>query len=200
MKLSQYAKQIGVTYKTAYRWWKAGKLDAYQLSTGTIVVREQQTAPSGVALYVRASSDNEQQDIDRQLQRLRDFAAAKGYTVVREITEIASGVNDQRPKLNRLLTDPKIGVIVVESPDRLARFGYYYITTLMEMQGRRIEAIFPNDTSTDLMEDCVAALNTVGARVYGRRNSKQRVEQIKQCIERYMLPEQAEEQYQTAQN
>jgi len=35
MKLSAYARQIGVTYKTAYRWWKAGKLDAYQLDTGT---------------------------------------------------------------------------------------------------------------------------------------------------------------------
>lgn len=40
MKLSTYARQIGVTYKTAHRWWKAGKLDAYQLDTGTIVVRK----------------------------------------------------------------------------------------------------------------------------------------------------------------
>ena len=35
MRLSQYAKRMNVTYKTAYRWWKAGKLDAYQLDTGT---------------------------------------------------------------------------------------------------------------------------------------------------------------------
>jgi predicted site-specific integrase-resolvase len=27
---------MGVTYKTAFRWWKAGKLDAYQLDTGTV--------------------------------------------------------------------------------------------------------------------------------------------------------------------
>ena len=40
MKLSAYARQIGVTYKTAYRWWKAGKLDAYQLDTGTVIVRD----------------------------------------------------------------------------------------------------------------------------------------------------------------
>jgi len=26
MKLSTYARQIGVTYKTAHRWWKAGRL------------------------------------------------------------------------------------------------------------------------------------------------------------------------------
>jgi hypothetical protein len=40
MKLSTYARQIGVTYKTARRWWKRGKLDAHQLETGTIVVRQ----------------------------------------------------------------------------------------------------------------------------------------------------------------
>jgi predicted site-specific integrase-resolvase len=39
MKLSAYAKQVGITYKTAYQWWKAGQLDAYQLPTGTLKSR-----------------------------------------------------------------------------------------------------------------------------------------------------------------
>jgi predicted site-specific integrase-resolvase len=30
MRLREYANKMGVTYKTAFRWWKAGKLDAYQ--------------------------------------------------------------------------------------------------------------------------------------------------------------------------
>lgn len=41
MKLSQYAQKIGVTYKTAYRMFKRGELDAYQL--GLMLVREGQT-------------------------------------------------------------------------------------------------------------------------------------------------------------
>lgn len=40
MKLSVYAKKLGICYKTAWNYWKAGKLDAYQLPTGTIIVRE----------------------------------------------------------------------------------------------------------------------------------------------------------------
>ena len=51
MKLSQYAKQVGVTYKTAHRWWKDGKLDAYQSHTGTIIVWEQPDRPVGVAVH-----------------------------------------------------------------------------------------------------------------------------------------------------
>jgi putative resolvase len=34
MKLSQYAKKTGISYKTAWRWYKAGTLDAYQTPTG----------------------------------------------------------------------------------------------------------------------------------------------------------------------
>jgi predicted site-specific integrase-resolvase len=40
MKLSAYARRVGVTYKTAWRWWRAGKLDAYQAASGTVMVRE----------------------------------------------------------------------------------------------------------------------------------------------------------------
>src|SRR5215831_12843881 len=119
MKLSEYAKQVGVTYKTAYQWWRAGQLDAYRLPTGTIIVRESKATASGAALYARVSSANQQDEVLRQLQRLRDYAAARGYQVVAEVTEIASGLNDERPTLTKLLTDARVGILVVEFTDRL---------------------------------------------------------------------------------
>jgi putative resolvase len=191
MKLSAYARQVGVTYKTAYQWWKAGQLDAYQLPTGTIIVREPQTAATGVALYARVSSADQKDDVTRQMQRLRDYAAARGYQVVAEVTEIASGLNDERPKLKKLLTDTRVGVLVIEHRDRLTRFGYGYITTLLEHQGRRVEAIFPTDTGDDLVDDFVAAITSMAARIYGRRNAKRRAAQIQACVKRCV--EQAEE-------
>ncbi|HEV2460117.1 MAG TPA: recombinase family protein [Ktedonobacterales bacterium] len=170
MKLSDYAKQVGVTYKTAYHWWKAGQLDAYQLPTGTIIVRQPQAAASGVALYARVSSADQNGDVARQLHRLRHYAATRGYQVVAEVT------------------DPRVGVLVVEHKDRLTRFGYSYITTLLEQQGRRVEAAFPTDTGDELVDDFVAVITSMAARIYGRRNAKRRAAQIqacvKQCIER----------------
>src|SRR5258706_16369876 len=64
MKLSAYAKQVGVTYKTVYQWWKAGQLDAYQLPTGTIIVREAKPSATGVALYARVSSADSERRCD----------------------------------------------------------------------------------------------------------------------------------------
>ena len=177
---------MGVSYKTAYRWWKDGKLDAYQSHTGTIIVREKPERPTGVALYARVSSAAQKRMGYAQMQRLRDYAAAKGYQVMVEVTEIASGVNDNRPKLNKLLRDPKIGVIVVEHKDRLTRFGWGYIDVLFETTGRRLETIFPSDTGDDLVDDFVAVITSMAARIYGRRNSKRRAACVKQAIEQCM--------------
>src|SRR5258708_40295089 len=184
MKLSAYAKQMGVTYKTAWQWWKAGQLDAYQLPTGTIIVRESQPAASGVALYARVSSADQKDDAVRQMQRLRDYAAARGYQVVAEVTEIASGLNDERPKLTKLLMDQRVGVLVVEHRDRLTRFGYGYLAALLEHQGRRVEEIFPTDTGNDLVDDFVSVITSMAVRLYGRRNATRRAAQMQACVKR----------------
>ena len=159
---------------------------AYQLPTGTIIVCEPQGGASGVALYARVSSADQKEDAMRQMQRLRDYAAARGYLVVAEVIEIASGVNDERPRLKKLLTNRQVGVLVVEHRDRLTRFGYGYITTLLALQGRRVEAVFPTDTGDELVDDFVAVITSMAARIYGRRSSKRRAEQIKACVEHVM--------------
>jgi putative resolvase len=184
MKLSEYAKRVGISYKTAYRWWQAGKLDAYQLDTGTIIVREETQPRRGrqVALYARVSGGDQKADVERQRQRLRDYAAAQGYQVASEVIEIASGLNDNRPKLNKLLSNPEIGIIVVEHRDRLTRFGFNYIQLLLEQQGRRVEVLNLQDTSNDLVDDFIAVISSMSARVYGRRRAKQRVECIRKCL------------------
>ena len=40
MKLSTYAKKTGICYKTAWNWYKAGRIQGYQSETGTILVTE----------------------------------------------------------------------------------------------------------------------------------------------------------------
>lgn len=192
MKLSQYAKKAGISYKTAWRWYKAGTLDAYQTPTGMVVVRDPQMERVGngrIALYARVSSAEQKSDLDRQVQRLRDYAAARGYQVAKEVTEIASGLNDSRPKFLKLLADPTIGTIIVEHKDRSTRFGWNYITTLMEAQGRRVEAVFPDETKDDLVNDFVSLVTSMAARIYGRRGSRRRAERIKQCVEQVMQAE-----------
>ena len=84
------------------------------------------------------------------------------------------------------MTDPTIGIIVVEHRDRLTRFGFNYIVELLKLQNRRIEVIFENDTENELVETIVAVITSMAARIYGRRNSKLRASQVKECVEQIM--------------
>jgi len=189
MKLSQFAKQQGITYRTAHRWWKAGKLQGVQMDTGTILLKIEEPSkpkPLEVALYARVSSADQKADLVRQIERLQTYAIAKGYQVEKQVSEIASGLNDQRPKLMKLLLDPNIGIIVVEHKDRLTRFGFNYIEQLLLAQGKRVEVIFPSDTDNELVDDFVAVITSMAARIYGRRNSRRKTEQVKRYVEAVM--------------
>jgi putative resolvase len=50
------------------------------------------------------------------------------------VKEIGSDVNNARPKLLKLLTDPTIILIVVEHKGRLTRFGFNCIEQLLVIQ------------------------------------------------------------------
>jgi len=187
MKLSAYAKKIGIAYVTAYRWYRSGKLKAYQTESGTIIVDDtviEIATETKVALYARVSSHDQKDDLVRQLDRLRNYATGRGYQVSQIVTEMASGLNDSRPKLTRLLLDTTINVIIVEHKERLTRFGFNYIETLLQTQGRKIEVIFPDEVQDDLVADFIAIITSMSARIYGRRGNKNRAQRIKECLEK----------------
>jgi len=183
MKLSTYAKKSGISYSTALRMWKREELDAYQLPTGTIIVRESDEKPAGIVIYARVSSSSQRDDLERQVERLKMYALGNGYQVDRVVTEIASGLNDKRPKLSKILKDKTVGIIIVEYKERLTRFGFNYIQDLLETQNRRIEVVFPDEIEDDLAQDFIAVITSMCARIYGRRGNKNRAAKVRECIE-----------------
>lgn len=185
MKLSEYARQVGVSYRTAWRWFKEGQLQGYQVETGTIIITEplpQAIAPKPAlkaAVYARVSAAENRDNLEAQARRLIDYCAAKGYQVAAVVKEIGSGVNDSRPKLLKLITDPTIGLIVVEHKDRLTRFGFNYLDKLLAMQGRRIEVInLAENGREDLVQDFVSIVTSFCARLYGQRRCRRKTERI----------------------
>jgi len=182
MKLSIYAKKIGISYNTAWRMWKRGQLPGYQLPTGTVIVDppELRTTPGQtVAIYARVSSSENKDNLERQAERLVTWCNARGWSVGKIVKECGSGINDQRPKFLALLSDPKIGRIVVEHKDRASRFGMAYIQILLAMQQRELVVVNTADTAEDdLMGDFVAIITSFCARLYGRRRAKRKTEQV----------------------
>ena len=183
MKLSTYAKNNNLVYRTAYMHWRKGIIKGKQLSTGTIVIDDPVNSPSPsgtrAALYARTSSSEDRKICSDQLDRLKSYAGAKGYTIVKEIAEIGSGLNDTRPKLEKLLSGDGYDIIVVEHKDRLARFGINYIEVLLNKLGKRLDVInLAADGKEDLLQDLVSIVTSFCSRIYGLRRSKRKTEEI----------------------
>ena len=184
MKLRDYARQQGVSYRTAWRWWKAGKVPGRQMDTDSILIELESASTSGgagsqVAICARVSSAENKSNLESQAERLVAYCAARGYQVAKVVKEVGSGVNDARPKLLALLADQTIGLIVVEHKDRLTRFGFRYLDTLLKTQGRAIEIVNQAENGTeDLLADLTAIVYSFCARLYGQRRAKRKTEVI----------------------
>jgi putative resolvase len=188
MKLSEYAKQQGVRYETAWRWFQDGKIKGHRVGAHTIMIDEGQEIQSHltqkVAVYARVSSSENKSNLDSQAERLVAYCTAKGYQVAKVVKEIGSAVNDARPKFLALLEDVNMRIIVVEQKDRASRFGVRYIDALLRVQGRALEVVNLADNATeDLLADLTSIIYSFCSRLYGQRRAKRKTQQIVQALE-----------------
>lgn len=94
-------------------------------------------------LYFRLSQEDERQgesaSIDNQRTILRKYAEERGFEIHGEyIDDGISGTTFQRPEVQRLLDDAKVGVINTIIVKDLSRFGRNYIEV-----GQYIDYVFP---------------------------------------------------------
>ncbi|MGC8766969.1 MAG: IS607 family transposase [Brevinematia bacterium] len=185
MKLSEWARRMGISYRRAWQMFKDGKLpNARQLPTGTIVVIEDEEEKKGcelgtVAIYARISSHENRDNLEKQAERLKEYALAKGYQIKHIVKEVGSGINDARPKLIALLKKRDYQILLVENKDRLTRFGFNYLKLLCEEQGKVIEVVdCAEEEKEDLIQDFVAVIYGFSAKLYGLKEAKEKTEKI----------------------
>lgn len=179
MKLSKWAKKHDISYKTAWTMYKAGKLNnAYMLPSGAIMIKEEFeiVKPEYIVVYSRVSSSENKNNLDSQAKRLVDFCNAKGWIVSEVIKECASGLNDRRPKLQKLLSEKKATKIVCEHSDRLTRFGLGYIKTLYPGEIVIVNPVL--DEEADLINDFTSLVTSFCARLYGKHRSRRNTEKL----------------------
>ena len=188
MKLSVWAKKQGISYKTAWRWWKAGTMPVpvEQLASGTIIVHPAKSVANNsfgnVALYARVSSADQKADLDRQFDRLSEYALAHKMSVVDSVKEIGSGFNGHRRGMMRLLANSNIQTIVIEHRDRLMRFGFEYLEASLSAQNRKIVVIDTKELADDVVRDLHEVIVSMCARLYGKRSAKNRAQKALDAI------------------
>ncbi len=170
-------------------WEKQGLLKPYYTPGGRrrykrediehlLGIKKESPVKPAVVCYARVSTAKQKDYLDNQMQRLKSYCKAKGYRDYHIISEIASGVNENRRELRTLLNMAKRGEVskvVIEYEDRLARFGYEYLKAYFNSFGIDIEVINGNeheDAQKELAEDLIAMVTSFAARIYGKRGGR----------------------------
>jgi putative resolvase len=192
VNLTDWARSEGVHPQTAYRWFREGTLPvpAVRVNQRTVLVNPGggDALVGGVGLYARVSSHDQRADLDRQVARLGQWAAAAGMAVVRVEAEIGSGMNGARRKVRRLLADPKVATVVVEHRDRLGRMNTELVEAALSAHGRRLVVLDSGEVTDDLVRDMVEVLTSFCARLYGRRSARNRAIKAVGCAQRDVGP------------
>lgn len=158
------------TTASGQRLYHIRDLDAYMGRTPEPAPEK----PRVEAWYTRVSgSTGQESSLDTQEQELRSTSSGALHHVYRDK---ASGLNERRAGLTRLLKDAAEGrftVVRVTHKDRLSRFGVSYLEQLLLMSDVKLEVV--NERSSfsgheELMQDFMSLLASFTGRFYRLRS------------------------------
>lgn len=196
-KPKDFAELLGVSVKTLQRWDRDGILKANRTPTDRrYYTYDQYLQFKGIqtkndrrdiVIYARVSTRNQKDDLQNQVDFLKQFCNAKGMIVNQCIEDFGSGLNYNRKKWNKLLDDVmgnKIKTIVITNKDRFIRFGYDWFEKFCEKFNTKI-IIVNNETLSpkeELVQDMIAILHMFSCRLYGLRKYKNQIKEDEEIV------------------
>jgi len=187
---------LGVSKPTLIRKIKSGDIKAYRVGREyRIPESEIKRLLEGktfdkVVIYARVSSRDQKDDLERQIEYLKNYCSSKGYKVAKILTDISSGLNENRKGLKqlfKLVESGEVGKVITTHRDRLTRFGFKYLEQYFNSHGVEVEVIFDDEEKTpekELVEDLLAIVTSFAGKLYGMRSHKKKrlVEAVKNAL------------------
>lgn len=180
---------IGISVKTLQRWDNDGRLKAFRTPTDRRYYTHKQyidymgdgnSKHGKTVIYTRVSTSNQKNDLNNQVEFLKQYANAKGIIVDEIFEDIGSGLNYNRKKWNKLIEDCMLGLIktvIVAHKDRFIRFGYEWFERFLKSNG--VEIIVVNNEKTspeqELVNDLISIIHIFSCRIYGLRKYKKQI-------------------------
>lgn len=139
-------------------------------------------------IYTRVSTTKQKKngDLDRRIQKITQYIVDKNPYNLLTLTDVGSGLNDDRKNLNKLLNlaiSDKVNRIFILYKDRLTRFGFRYLEKICLKHNTEIIVISNdlNDKSTqeELAEDIISLIHSFSRKLYGMcKKIKQEADKI----------------------
>jgi len=199
LTLKEACRILSIHPNTLRRWEREGKIRVVRTPKGRrripesevkrligIVGKESKEGKKRAAIYARVSSYDQKEDLERQKEKLITYAVEKGYDVKTVLTDVASGLNENRRGLKRLfkiVEGKEVDVVIITYKDRLTRFGFKYLESYFKSHGVEIEVVNGDvykDSRQELVEDIISLVSSFAGRLYGMRSKKR--EEVVNCV------------------
>ena len=177
---------LGLHPRTIQKWDKQGKIKVVRTIGGRRRIPESEIRRlqgekgiRSVIGYARVSSATQKDDLERQVEYLRQ----RGVQDV--ITDVGSGLNEKRKGFLRLLDrvlHNEVDRVVVLYEDRLTRFGFDTLRRVFEAHGTSIEVLNQVEIKSpqqELVKDLITIISHFSGKMYGLRSHK-----YKEVVER----------------
>lgn len=186
-------KELNISPQALYTLRKNGKLKYKEISKGfyRYLLPEdfRNDENKNIAIYARVSTPKQKKDLENQLSLLKQFVNSNGNLIKNDyvFSDIASGMNENRKGLNKLLLKIKEGEIsklFITNKDRLTRFGFGYFKEFCSLYS--VEIIEINETEdksfeVELSEDLLSIIHYFSMKFYGKR--KKLLNSLKESLE-----------------
>lgn len=203
----EVAKYLGINPRTLINWGNKNLIKYKETKINGAVSRRLYTYDALVAklndmgllyddindnrqdiLYARVLTNKQKTrgDLDRQLQNLKMYAIDKNPINLISITDVASGLDDNRKGLMHLIDliqQDKVNRVFITYKDRLTRFGFNYLKAIADYHHTDIIIISSelqdNLLEFELSEDIISIVHSLSGKLYGmRKQIKQNIDDI----------------------
>ena len=186
----EFREQFQITSQNLWRWENIGKVKTKVVNRKKFYLVEDSTDNDRLnVIYCRVSNTKQKEDLERQERILREYCVANGFKPDKVISEIASGMNENRKGINdliELIIEHKVDKVVISYKDRLTRFGFDYFKNIFSEFGVEIVVLDEieetnSDFQKELANDLISIIHHFSMKLYSNRRKK--LKEIERLIE-----------------
>lgn len=182
-------QQLQISGVTLMQWKNSGKIQYKKLSDKKILydldslnatTENSNNLNVKNVIYARISSSGQKDDLNNQIEIVKNYMLNNGIKVDDIYYDIASGMNENRKSFNELLEQVfkrEIKNVYITFKDRLSRFGFNYFKSIFNYFGTNIIILDNQEESNktyqqELTEDLIAIIHSYSMKLYVNRKKK----------------------------
>ena len=181
--MKEASKLLGVHIRTIQKWDREGKIRCVRTLGGKRRVPESEIRrilgiheKRKVVGYARVSSRKQKDDLERQVELIRNYAEKRGWEV-EILKDIGSGLKEDRRnfmKLLKMVMNREVSKVIIAYSDRLTRFGFKILEEFFKSYGTEIIVINREEKTPqeELIDDLITIISHFAGRLYGMRSRK----------------------------